>query len=84
MTLGAELRAAREAVGMSLDDVAAATRVRASVIAAVEDDDFAVLGPDVYARGHLRTIATVVGLDGDDVVARYADPGSEPAAGPIP
>ena len=54
MTLGAELRSARTAAGMSIDDVASATRVRASVIAAIEDDDFAVLGPEVYARGHLR------------------------------
>ena len=75
MTLGADLRAARIASGMSIDDVAAATRMRASVIAAIEDDDLAVLGPDVYARGHLRTIAGVIGLDPEAVVARYSEPG---------
>lgn len=74
MTLGAELRAAREASGLSIDDVAAATRVRASVIAAIEEDDFAILGPPVYARGHLRTIAGVVGLDPEAVLARYSEP----------
>ena len=84
MTLGADLRAARVASGMSIEDVASATRVRASVIAAVESDDLAVLGPEVYARGHLRTIATVIGLDPDAVVARLSDPGAEPEAGAIP
>lgn len=72
MTLGEQLRTARTTSGMTVDDVAAATRVRASVLAALEDDDLAVLGPAVYARGHLRTIATVIGLDPDAVLAQYA------------
>lgn len=71
MTLDEELTAARIAAGLSLDDLAAATRVRASVLAATESGDFSVLGPEVYARGHLRTIATVIGLDPDYVVERF-------------
>ena len=84
MTLGAELRSARMACGMSIDDVAAATRVRASVISAVEADDLAVLGPEVYARGHLRTIASVIGLDPQAVLARFEDPGARPPGDGIP
>lgn len=72
MSLGEQLRAARTAAAMTVDDVAAATRMRASVLAALEDDDLAVLGPEVYARGHLRTIATVIGLDPDAVLEQYA------------
>jgi cytoskeleton protein RodZ len=71
VTLGAELAAARAAAGMSIEDLAAVTRMRASVLAAVEGDDFEVLGPMVYARGHLRTIATVINLDPDYVIERF-------------
>lgn len=71
LTLGTQLAAARAESGLSLDDVALATRVRASVIFALECDDFSVLGPQVYAKGHLRTIANVIGLDPDLVVESF-------------
>lgn len=71
MTAGAMLRAARESAGMSLDDVASATKVRASILAAMEQDDFSHCGGDVYARGQLRSIAAVVGLDPEELVLAY-------------
>jgi cytoskeletal protein RodZ len=54
-----------------LDDVAADTRIRASLIAAIERDDFGPCGGAVYARGHLRSIARVLGLDSGPIVAEY-------------
>lgn len=71
MSAGAMMRAARESAGMSLDDVASATKVRASILAAMEQDDFSHCGGDVYARGQLRSIAAVIGLDPDDLVLAY-------------
>ncbi len=71
MSAGAMMRAAREAAGMSLDDVASATKVRASILAAMEQDDFSHCGGDVYARGQLRSIAAVVGLDPEELVLAY-------------
>jgi cytoskeletal protein RodZ len=50
---------------LSVDDVSADTRIRASLIAAIEADDFNPCGGTVYARGHVRTIAKVVGVDPD-------------------
>ena len=61
--IGAALTAARTARGLSIEDVAAATRIRASVVRAIEADDFAACGGAVYARGHLRVIARLVGAD---------------------
>jgi cytoskeletal protein RodZ len=58
-------------VGLSLDDVSADTRIRASVIAAIENDDYGPCGGSVYARGHLRSIARVVGIDADPLVAEF-------------
>lgn len=66
---GARLAAARLDSGMSLEDVAAATKLRASIVAAIEVDDFSVCGGAVYARGHVRTIAQVVGLDPDSLMS---------------
>ena len=35
-------------------------------------DDFTLCGGDVYARGHVRTIAKVVGADPDALVAKIS------------
>ena len=69
---------AREAAGLSLEDVAAQTKIRPTILAAMESGDFTACGGDAYARGQLRSIARVVGLDPVDVVALYdADFGAE-------
>lgn len=69
--LGAALAAAREQRGLSVEDVAAATRIRATIIRAIEADDFAACGGAVYARGHLRSIAQVVGADSKPLVEEF-------------
>ena len=69
--LGAALAAAREQRGLSVEDVAAATRIRATIIRAIEADSFAACGGAVYARGHLRSIAQVVGTDSRPLVAEF-------------
>jgi cytoskeleton protein RodZ len=71
VSIGAELAAAREAAGMTLDDVAERSRVRRTVIEHIEADDFALCGGDVYARGHLRTLAGIVGADPAPLVAEF-------------
>ena len=71
MSLGSELSAARRAAGLSVDAVAASSRLRSSIIIAIEADDFSPCGGDVYARGHVRTIAAIVGLDPDAMAQRF-------------
>jgi transcriptional regulator with XRE-family HTH domain len=71
VSVGETLSSARRALGLSLDDVAADTRIRASLIAAIEHDDFEPCGGAVYARGHLRSIARVLGIDAGPIVAEY-------------
>jgi cytoskeleton protein RodZ len=63
MSLGSDLAAARRSAGLSLQDVADRTRVRRTIIEQIESDDFSLCGGDVYARGHIRSIAAVVGAD---------------------
>jgi cytoskeletal protein RodZ len=73
MSAGQMLEAARVARGMSLDDLAQVTKLRASILAAMEGDDFSHCGGIVYARGQLRAIAPVLGLDPDELVDAFED-----------
>ncbi len=71
MSVGEMLLGARERAGKSLDDVAAVTKIRSSILAAMEEDDFSHCGGSVYARGQLRSIASVIGIDPDELVRAY-------------
>ena len=74
--IGPELAAARVRVGLSVDQLSERTRIRPHVIESIEVDDFAPCGGDFYARGHLRTLARVLGKDPAPLLeqfdARYA------------
>jgi transcriptional regulator with XRE-family HTH domain len=61
--LGERFRAAREARGLSLSDVAEQIRIRSVYLAAIEDDNWNAIGAPVYVRGFLRTYARFLGLD---------------------
>ena len=69
--VGKRITDARRSRGLSIDDIAATTRLRRATIEAIEDDDFSLSGGHSYAIGHLRMIADAVGLDSDDLVAAY-------------
>jgi cytoskeletal protein RodZ len=71
VSVGETLSSARRSLGLSLDDVASDTRIRASLIAAIERDDFDACGGAVYARGHLRSIARVLNIDAAPLVAEF-------------
>ncbi len=75
--IGPELAAARTRLGLTVDLLADRTRIRPHVIESIEVDDFAPCGGDFYARGHLRTLARVLGVDVMPLLAtydeRYAD-----------
>jgi cytoskeleton protein RodZ len=71
--IGPELATARERLRLSVDQLAERTRIRPHVIEAIEIDDFAPCGGDFYARGHLRTLARVLGVDVTPLLATYDD-----------
>jgi cytoskeletal protein RodZ len=82
-SIGTVLRQARTAAGLTVDDVSSATRVRVAIVHAIESDDFAPCGGDVYARGHIRTLAKHVHLDPAPLIAQYdAEHGGRPAPTP--
>jgi cytoskeletal protein RodZ len=71
VTVGETLSHARRERGLSVDDVATATRVRATLIRNIEADDFRLCGGNVYARGHIRSIARVVGIDAEPLIGEF-------------
>jgi cytoskeleton protein RodZ len=71
VSIGQALSGARLDAGLSVDDISAKTRLRATVIRAIEADDFSLCGGDFYARGHIRTLAGLVGLDPAPLLAEY-------------
>jgi cytoskeleton protein RodZ len=69
--IGPELAAARTRVGLSVDELADRTRIRPHVIESIEVDDFTPCGGDFYARGHIRTLARVLGKDPAPMLAHF-------------
>lgn len=63
MDVGAELARARAARRLSIPVLAERTNIRGSLIEAIESNDFAACGGDVFARGHVRTIALALAID---------------------
>lgn len=59
---------------MSLAQVSDATRVRRTVIEALEADDLGPSGGATYARGHIKSICAVLGLDPAPILARLDAP----------
>src|SRR5512132_2544985 len=80
VSIGQALADAREKSGMTLEQVAAATRIRRTVIESIEHDNYAPCGGDFYARGHIRNIARTVGTDPAPLLAEF-DSGHEPPTG---
>lgn len=62
-TVGLRLRAAREAKGLSLDDVATQTRIPVRHLAALEESEWTTLPAPAYCVGFAKNYANVVGLD---------------------
>jgi cytoskeleton protein RodZ len=82
-SIGHALQQARIAAGLTVDEVSSSTRVRIPIVQAIEQDDFSRCGGDVYARGHIRTVARAVGLDPDPLVAQYdGEHGGRPSPTP--
>ena len=69
--IGPAFAAARTRLGLTVDQLAERTRIRPHVIESIEVDDFTPCGGDFYARGHLRTLARVLGVDVAPLLTTY-------------
>lgn len=69
--IGETLRAARLAKGVSLEEAAAATRIRRSALQALESDEYEALPASVYTRGFLVNYARYLGLLSNEIIEEY-------------
>jgi len=65
-----QMRRAREAAGLTLEDMATRTRVPIRHLAALEAGDYQALPGTTYAAGFSRAFARVVGLEEAQLVAK--------------
>lgn len=63
MSLGSLITQARKSAGLSIEDLSASTNIRSSLLREMESDSFSNCGGETYARGHIRNIATKLGVD---------------------
>ncbi|MGI5203190.1 helix-turn-helix domain-containing protein [Spirillospora sp. CA-108201] len=79
MSIGETLAEERQRAGLSVTQVSLQTRIRETVIRGMESDDFSACGGNFYARGHIRSISRVIGIDPEPLVAEFdADHGGAP------
>jgi cytoskeletal protein RodZ len=71
MTLGEFLQQARENAGLSVDELAHIVNLRPGLIRAMESNDFLPCGGDTYARGHIRNISQITGINAQELLAMY-------------
>lgn len=68
---GRLIRKAREAQGLSVEDLAAVIKLSRHTVEALERDDFATLKEPVYVRGYYRKLAKVLPLQEAELIASY-------------
>jgi cytoskeletal protein RodZ len=80
VSIGDTLADARRQAGLTITQVSQRTRIRESIIRAIEQGDFSPCGGDFYARGHIRSIASVVGADPVPLIREYDEEHGPPTA----
>jgi len=70
-SIGPLLSAARFRARLTVDELGERTRIRPHVIESIENDDFAPCGGDFYARGHLRSLCRVLGVEPEPILTTF-------------
>jgi cytoskeletal protein RodZ len=73
MSLGSLIAKARKDAGLSLEDLAAKTNIRISVLSEIEKNNFSHCGGETYARGHIRNIAAILKADQKEFIRLYEE-----------
>ncbi len=86
-SLGQQLRAGRERLGLSVSDVSARLKLSQRIVTGMEEDNLGASDDGVFLRGYLLSYARLVGLPADvihDVVREFTRPAPLVATGTIP
>jgi cytoskeleton protein RodZ len=74
---GDKLRRERERKGITLDEIAMATKINTRMLRALEEEQFDLLPGGIFNKGFVRAYARQVGLDEDEAVSGYVDASGE-------
>jgi transcriptional regulator with XRE-family HTH domain len=77
-SFGVRLRSARERQRISLSTIAEQTKIKASLLEALERDDVSQWPRGIFGRSHLRAYAQAIGLDPDKVVSEFLEVHPDP------
>lgn len=78
-TIGEQLRAAREARGLEIEDAHRHTKIHTKILRAMEEDRATEVLDPTYAKGFLRKYATFLNLDPGSLVDEYVKAESSPS-----
>jgi len=76
-SLGEYFLRAREAKGLTLEEAAARTRILPQYLKAVEENNYARLPDEVFAKGFVRSYARILGLDEAAVIRKFDESGGQ-------
>ncbi len=82
--VGEILQTARERKGVDLSRAERETKIRARHLMALESGDIADLPAPVYAKGFLRNYSTYLGLDAEEMLARWRQEIDQPRSADTP
>jgi cytoskeletal protein RodZ len=72
LSRGVDLSIYRQKAGISLEQVAAKTKISMRFLRAIESEDFGQLPGGIFNTNYLRQYAEMVGMDEQDLLERYA------------
>jgi transcriptional regulator with XRE-family HTH domain len=78
--IGEALAEARDQAGLTVAEVSQRTRIRETIIRAIEGGDYSACGGDFYARAQIRSIAGAVGADPGPLIREYDEVHGAPGA----
>src|SRR5258708_28569460 len=71
--LGRRLRSERERRRITLESIAANTKISIGLLRDLERDDVARWPSGIFRRSYIRSYPAAIGLDGDDIVREFLD-----------
>jgi len=71
LELGASFKKARESQNVSIDRIAAETRISTRFLLAIENEQFDILPGGIFNRGFIRTYAERLGIDPEEAIRSY-------------
>ena len=73
LSFGRYLKACREDLGISLEQIEDTTKIRKPILLAIEQEEINDLPDDIFVKGFLRAYASALRVDGADLVKRYVE-----------